>query len=233
MKRKIVSLAVLLAALSFFAAPSATALSTTELLAIKKAVVEVPAAEVAARAAQIVKQASKADRKDVALATIREIVSSRPATIVQVVAAIAKTAPELSVAVAGEAAKLATDQSAEIAKAAATGAPSQADQIAAAVAKVAPGSAVKVTQAVASLVPEQASAISEAVVASVPTAQSQIANDPVIRGMRARSASSPAGGGIIVARPGTIRGTPAPLTPPNAVGTPTPGSDTDRAYARP
>ncbi len=229
MKRNQVILAVLLAALSFVAAPSASALSHSQVLAIKKVVADVPPAEIAAKAATLVTQASNLDRKDVALTAVREIASKRPATIVAVVAAIAKAAPEVSVAVAAEAAKLASDQAVAIAKAAACSAPAQADQIAAAVAKVAPTSAVKVTRTVASVVPDQTPKIVETVVASVPQAKADITADATITRMTQRSASVSDGTGIIITVPGTIRGTPPPLVPPTDEGQPINGID----YARP
>jgi hypothetical protein len=227
MKRNQVTLAVLLAALSFVAAPSASAISLSQVQAIRKVVADVPPAEIAARAADLVSQAPKADRKDVALTAIREVVNKRPATVVAVVAAIAKAAPEVSVAVAAEAARLATDQAAAIAKAAASGAPAQAEQIAVAVAKAVPGSATQVTRSVALVVPDQVGGISEAVVKSVPTAANEITTDPTIQRLSRRSASTPVGTGIITTRAGTIRGT-TPNVPPTEEQ-PVSGID----YARP
>jgi translation elongation factor EF-4 len=228
MKRNQVTLAVLLAALSFVAAPSASALSHSQVVAIKKVVADIPPAEMAAKAADLVTQASKNERKEVALVTVREIATKRPATIVPVVAAISKAAPEVSAAVAAEAAKFASEQASAIAKAAAAGAPAEADVIAAAVAKEVPAAATKVTRAVASLVPDQTSKIVETVVASVPAAQPEITADSTIRRMTQRSASEPTGTGIITTRPGTIRGTPPPNSPPTPE-TPILGFD----YARP
>jgi hypothetical protein len=232
MKRNQVTLAVLLAALSFVAAPSASAISVPQVQAIKRLVVDVPPAEIAARAADVVRQAPKVDRKEVALATIREVVSTRPATVVAVVAAIAKAAPEVSVPVAAEAARLAADQASAIAKAAASGAPAQADQIAAAVAKAAPASAASVARAVAMVVPNQVVNISEAVVKSVPSVANEITSDPTIQRLTRRSASGPVETGIITTRPGTIRGTPPPLLPPLEEQA-TPGVDSSRQYASP
>jgi hypothetical protein len=233
MKRNKATLAVLLAALSFFAAPSASAISQSDVVAIRKTVANVPAAELAAKAAQIVAQASNADRQEVALATVREIVSKRPATLVAAVAAIAKTSPEVTVAVVTEAARLANDQAPEIAKAAASSAPAQSDRIAAAVAKAAPKSATQVTRAVATVVPTQTSRIVERVVASVPSARAEIASDSVITRLTQRSAATTGNTGIITTRPGTIAGTPAPDVPPTSVSGPVIGSDPRRSYASP
>jgi hypothetical protein len=228
MKRNQVTLAVLLAALSLVAAPSAGAISVSQVQAIKRVVAEVAPAEIAAQAADLVSQASAVDRKDVALTTVREVVSKKPATVVAVVGAIAKAAPEVSVAVAEEAAKLVPDESAAIAKAAASSAPAHAQKIAAAVAKAVPASATMVARSVAVVVPDQVVHVSEAVVKSVPAVASEIASDPIMKRLTQRSASSPVEIGIITTRPGTIRGTPPPILPPGEEE-PEPGID----YARP
>ncbi|MFO1498291.1 MAG: hypothetical protein U1G07_07865 [Verrucomicrobiota bacterium] len=230
MKRKQVTLAVLLAALSLVAAPSARALTQADNLAIKTAVAKAPAAELAAHAAQIVAQANKEDRKDAALVTVREIVSKRPAVLLAAVAAMTKAAPDLGADIASEAAKLSPDQATDIAKAAATSAPSRADQIAAAVAKVTPKSASRIAQAVATVVPSQTANIVEMVLNAVPSASTEVSANSFLTRSSQRSASSPGTGGTITTRPGTIAGTPPPGTPPSEVGAPTTGSDPRRQY---
>jgi hypothetical protein len=233
MKRKPVTLAVLLAALSLFAAPSASAITQQDVQAIKNAVADVPAAEVAAKAAQFVRQATPAERQDVALAMIREIVAKKPATVLAAVAAISKAAPETSAAVAAEAARLSIDQAAAIAKAATLGAPAEAEKIAAAVAKVSPKSATEITRMVASLVPDQTATIMKEVGASVPSAQTAISQDPTLTRLTQRSASGTTETGVITSRPGTISGKPVPNLPPEDAGDPTAGSDPRRRYGTP
>lgn len=235
MKRNHATLAALLAALSFFAAPSASAVSESQVVVIKKAVTESPAAEVAARAADLVIRADKADREEVGLLAVREAASKRPATIIAVVGAMAKVAPDLSPVFAAEASKLVAERSSEIAKAAAAGAPGHALQIASAVAKVAPKNASKVTRAVVTVAPEQSIKIVEAVVASVPSAKVEIQNDSTItRITRRMSNERMAGGngdeGNFTTRPGTIRGVPPPNSPPNPTSTPVVGADPERQY---
>lgn len=232
MKRKQVTLAVILAALSCLAAPSALAISEADVLTIKKAVATVPGAEISAKAAQLVAQAADKDRKEVALITVREVASKRPGAIIPVIGAIAKAAPEVSVSVAEEAVKLVDYLAPEIAKAAAAGAPAHADKIAAATAKMAPKSATKVTLYVASVVPDQALKVVETVVAMVPAAQTEISNEPSLARLTRRSAGNQGGSGIITSRPGTIGGGPVPPTPPTQVGPGAPGFDPNR-YAEP
>jgi hypothetical protein len=230
MKRNQVTLAVLLAALSFFAAPSASAMPESQALAIKKIVADVPAAELAAKAANLVVQADKTDRQEVAVTTVREIAAKRPATIVAVVGAISKAAPDLSPVVAAEAAKLVAERAPEIAKAATAGAPAEADQIAAAVAKVTPKSAAKVAGAVVTVVPDQSTKVVDAVLNLVPSARDDLST---ISRMSQRSASGSGGNGTIITLPGTISGKPAPNVPPVDAGTPTAGADSARKYGSP
>jgi hypothetical protein len=203
----------------------------SQALAIKKIVADVPAAELAAKAANLVVQADKTDRQEVAVTTVREIAAKRPATIVAVVGAIAKAAPDLSPVVAAEAAKLVAERAPEIAKAATAGAPAQADQIAAAVTKVSPKSAVKVTSAIVAVVPDQTTRVVDAVVSLVPSARPEIAN--TLSRMTERSASGSGGNGTIITLPGTISGKPAPNQPPSDAGTPTAGADSARKYGSP
>ena len=234
MKRKQVTLAVLLAALSFFAAPSASAISQSQVLTIKKTVADVSAAELGARASDLVVQAGKSEKEEVAVATVREVASRRPATIVAVVGAMAKATPEVSVAIAAEAAKLVAERASEIAKAVAAAVPAQANQIAAAVAKVAPKSATKVTRAVASVVPDQTSSIVQNVVASVPSAKGEIQRDATITRLSQRMSDNSGGTGIFTTRPGTIRGTDTTqLPPPTDTGSPIAGADEKRHYGQP
>jgi hypothetical protein len=206
-------------------ATSTYALPQSQIVSIKQSVATAPVAELPARAAQIVSQASQADQEKVALVTVREAIARRPATAAAVVGAISKVAPEATVAVAAEAARLSSEQASEIARAAATATPAQAHKIAAAVAQAAPTSAVKVTRVVAWAVPQHAWGIVENVVAAVPQAKTQIEQDQTIAAITRSSQSSASqsgGGGVITTIPGTITGLPAPIVPPIPVGPPTP-----------
>lgn len=237
MKRNQVTLAVLLAALSFFAAPSGNAaLPQSQISAIKKIVADVPAAELAMRASEMLSQANTLEKADVASTTIREVASRRPATILVVVGAMAKAAPELSPMIASEASRLVAEKAAEIAKVAAAAVPQQAGQIAAAVAKVAPKSATKVARAVAVTVPDQAPNIVNLVSRSVPASQPSLVQDSTLGKLTRMSegaASSSGNQGVITTLPGTISGQPIPQQPPQDAGTPTAGADPQRKYGSP
>jgi len=227
MKRKHVFLAALVAALSFLAAPSVTALPQTQVAAIQKALVMAPAAEIGAKAAELVRQAGKTDREEVALTAVREIVSKRPATVVAVVGSISKIAPEVSAAVAAEASKLAPNQALDIAKAAAANAPAQADSIAAAVAKVAPNSIASSTRD-AAIVPEQSKQVVENVRANINPDATSMARSTQ------QSSSTNAPSGVIFNKPGTISGRPVPSIIIQLTN-PTQGADASRpvVYGQP
>ncbi len=239
MKRKTLFVAALLAALATFGISSAQALSASRIAAIAKAVANVPAPELAARAASIVANADSAEREEVALEAVRIIVSRKPSLAPAVVGAVSKISPESSAAVAAEATTLSNDQAAEIVKAATSAAPRQADKIAGAVAKVAPKSASKVTRAAVTLVPSASNEIVESVVSSVPSSRQGIQKDSVITRSTRSSASQGQNQGTITSNRGTIRG----VVPENPDGTPRiptqvtavqPGSDPDRDnYGRP
>jgi hypothetical protein len=231
MKRNQVTLAVLLAALSFFAAPSASALPESQVAAIKKTVADTPAAELAAAAADIVAHAAQIDKQEVAVTTVREIASQRAATVIASVGAIAKASHEVSVTVAAEAAKLVAERSAEIAKAAAAADPAHADQIAAAVAKVSPRSAAKVAHAVVTVVPELTPRIIDSVINTVPTARTPIQQDTTITRISDKLASQSGNNGVIFTLPGTISGQPIPDQAPTDAGTPTAGADPNRYHS--
>lgn len=233
MKRYKVTLAALLAALSFFAAPFAQAVSTSQILAIKKTIGDVPAVELAAKSAALVRQADAADRQEVAVLAVREVANQRPAAIIAVVGSLAKTAPDLSALIASEAAKLVAERATEIAKAAAAGAPAQAEKIAAAVAKVAPRSASRVAHAVVLVAPDQSSRIVEGVIASVPSSKTEISRDTTITRITERMAAGGGDGGTFTTRPGTISGQSAPNVPPTQESNPVAGADPQRQYGSP
>ena len=233
MKRKTLFVAALLAALATFGVSSAQALSASRVAAIKKAVANVPAPELAAKAASIVANAESAEREEVAVEAVRAIVSKKPSLAPSIVGAISKIYPESSAKVAAEATTLSNEQAGEVVKAATSAAPRQADRIAGAVAKVAPNSAVKVTRTAVHLVPTAADDIVEHVITTVPSSRQEIQKDAVVTRFTRRSASEGGGQGTITSFKGAINGT-VPSGSPSQITTVTPGSDPDReSYGRP
>jgi hypothetical protein len=144
--------------------------------AIKAALTSVPALEMPAKAAALVKQApakqSDATTKEVVLAAVK---ISPPATV-SVVGAIAKENTQAASVAAGTAASKMPKQAASIAKAAATSAPSQAGKIVEAVCKAAFRDYKAVALAVAQVVPSAGKEILDAVAAAIPSTKAYIAS---------------------------------------------------------
>lgn len=151
---KRIALSAMLVALTCFATSPAQALSEKAVSTINKTIKEAPAADLPAKAAEIVTQASKKEKEAVAVAVVRAAVAKKPASAVPVVSSVVKAAPSTAPAVAAAAAKLAPDQLEAIATAAALGAPDLAEKIVAAVADVYPKDEERVAKAVMLAVPQ-------------------------------------------------------------------------------
>lgn len=236
MKRETLFIAALLAAGSVLATSSAHALPASQVAAIKRTIADVPNPEMAARAVSIVAKASSEDRQEVAIETVRAIVSQKPSLAPAVVGAISGAHPELSPVIAAEAAALSQEQAPEIVKAAASAAPAQASKIAGAVSKVVPKSALKIARSATAVAPAIVEEITEAVLASVPSARNEIQNDAVLLRFSRNSAGSPNNPGVITTFSGTINGRPSgDLGAPNQVSNAqvTPGADDERNYGTP
>ncbi len=213
--------AVGLLAVIAFSAPAVQALTETDIANVKKAVANVPAPELAAKASDLVGKALAADREAVATTAVRAIVTKNAAVAASVVASIAATAPEVAPAAAATAAEIAPDQAEKIAKAAALAAPSAASKIAAAVAKTNARHAARIARAVMSALPKSAGKIADAVIAAVPSAKAQVESFSQI------FAGSPVTGGDVTQDTLRINGGAFPGEAPVAYGS-APGSDPTR-----
>jgi hypothetical protein len=89
----------------------------------------VPAAELPAKAAELVALAKAHDQEAVALAAVRFAAASRPGSLTPVVASVTRSLPTSASAVAATAAKLVPSEGANISQAALQAAPGQAAQI--------------------------------------------------------------------------------------------------------
>jgi hypothetical protein len=98
----------------------------------------VPAAELPAKAADMVKQAKERDWGSRTVAVVKDTAAINPAALTAVVAAIAKAVPEMAAIAAETAAIEQPKQAAAVAKAAAAAAPAKAGKITAAVCRAAP-----------------------------------------------------------------------------------------------
>lgn len=202
--KQLTSVAVLLAILSVGAAPVSERAADAHSMAVK-AIKNVPAPEIAEKAAQVVAAAKVSERQKLSVALVGVIAVKNPNALPSAVAAIAAAAPEVASVTAAAAAKAAPKQAELIAIAAAQAAPSVADEIAAAVAKEVPDSALSIANAVAKVLPQSTAKIMASVGAAVP-------NSPL--GIRRLTTTSSAnhvpGHGSIFTRPGGINGLPKP-----------------------
>ena len=167
MKQNKLFLAALLVAL-FAPISFGSPLTEPQSKAIQKAVADVRVPELAAKAAQLVAQASEKDKEGVALATVEAVISKHPGAAPEVVAAICKVAPATSASVAAAAATLVPYDASEIAIAASKAAPAQAARIAVAVAKVAPRDRFKIAAAVINAVPLASTKVAESLATTFP-----------------------------------------------------------------
>jgi len=209
--KKLTVLAALVAAVMISGVATASTASETRTAAVK-AVNKAPAAEVPAKAAQVVTQVSKADQSSVAVAVVKAVAEKYPKALVATVASIAKAAPKAASAAATAAALASPEQAEAIAKAAAQAAPAEADSIAVEMAKAIPGSS---------------EGIYAAVVKAVPQAQAKL---EARRISVSNSATSAAAAGNVVSKHGTING--ATVSAPTANSSATPGYDPNR-YSSP
>lgn len=133
-----------------------------------------PAAEIPAKAAQLVKQASANTRQATTIAVVKTAISMRPPTAELVVAAISKANPEMACVAAATAAILLPKQAASIAKAAAAAAPAQAGRIVTFVCRQVPEDFRAVALAVSQTVPGAGREVVEGVATAIPAFKSSL-----------------------------------------------------------
>ncbi len=133
-----------------------------------------PAAELPARAADLVKTAKVRDRAAVTVQVVQTAVLLNPAAVCAVVAAISKAVPDMAAVTASAAAEAQPKQAAAIARAAATAAPAKTGKIVAAVCRVVPNQYKSVAVAVAEAVPAASHEILQAVASAVPALKTGI-----------------------------------------------------------
>jgi hypothetical protein len=120
--KKLVMTAAVIAALSMAAQP-AFAITAAQAKAIKKAVISVPVAEMPAKAAELVKDATKEDREAVAVTAVRAGIFKSRSSARLMVSAVVKAAPDVAGAVTMAATEMESEQAGYIAGAAISAAP--------------------------------------------------------------------------------------------------------------
>lgn len=145
---------------------SVSAMTENQATSIKKEVASVPPVELAAKAVELVKASTKADKEQTAVLITTAVAKRSPSAVAMVFSAITSVAPELTVKLAATIVELLPDQAATIARLAVQASPADAGQIVAAMTKAAPKQAeivsqsVKTTVAVIKAQPEQSTTLS-------------------------------------------------------------------------
>ena len=127
-----------------------------------------PAAELPAKAADLVAQAKSRDRQTTTINVVKSAVGMNPAAAPAIVGAIARAVPDMAATAAGAAAAEQPKQAAAIAKAAAAAAPSKAGKIVVAVCRAVPNQYRNIAVAVSEAVPGSSKEIVTAVGAALP-----------------------------------------------------------------
>jgi len=128
-------------------------------IALKETLSKVPAAEMPAKAADIVAQAEAGSRDAIAVDVVKASLKKNPTMATAVVGAICRTSPETAPTVAATAAGIQPKQAKLIAQAAAAAAPAKAGEIVKAVCKVVPAAYREIVLAVAEVAPKAAKEI--------------------------------------------------------------------------
>jgi hypothetical protein len=133
-----------------------------------QALAAVPAAELPAKAADLILHSRSRERQATTVNVVKSAVGMNPAAAPAIVGAIARAVPDMASVAAGAAAAEQPKQAAAIAKAAAAAAPSKAGKIVAAVCRAVPNEYRNIAAAVAQVVPGAGKEIVNAVAAALP-----------------------------------------------------------------
>jgi hypothetical protein len=201
-------IAIILLSVAFLAAGSSFGKDALQANSFNEALAAAPAAEMPAKAADLVLHARNRERQATTVSVVRSAVAMNPGAAPAVVGAIARAVPDMASVAAGAAAALQPKQAAAIAKAAAAAAPSKAGKIVTAVCRAVPNEYRNIATAVAQAVPGAGKEIVNAVAAALP-------------GLKPSINSALAGyGGNVVSVADTLdraKVSPASLTPVGAV----------------
>jgi hypothetical protein len=128
----------------------------------------VPAAELPAKAADVILHARSRERQATTVNVVKSAVGINPAAAPAIVGAISRAVPDMASVAASTAAGLQPKQAAAVAKAAAAAAPAKADKIVTAVCRAVPNEYRNIAAAVAQVVPGAGKEIVNAVAAALP-----------------------------------------------------------------
>jgi hypothetical protein len=169
-------IAAILLSVAFLAAGNAFGKDPPKANPFNEVLAAVPAAELPAKAADLVSHARARDRQATTINVVNSAVAMNPAAAPAIVGAIARAVPDMASVAAGAAATLQPKQASAIAKAAAAAAPSKAGKIVTAVCRVVPNEYRNIALAVAQAVPAAGKEIVNAVAAALPGLKPAIEN---------------------------------------------------------
>jgi hypothetical protein len=184
----------------------------------KEVLAPVPAAELPAKAADLVLQAKSRDRAATTVDVVGAAVGINPAAAPAIVGAVARSVPAMASVAAGAAAAQQPKQAAAIAKAAAAAAPSQARKIVLAVCRAVPNEYRNIAVAVSGAVPNSNKEILNAVTSARPDLKPYVEQSLVAYGGNASSVPS-----VLDQAARLAQSTPTAGSPPATVAR-TPGS---------
>ena len=187
----------------------------------------VPAAELPAKAADLVLQAKSRNRNATTIDVVKAAVGINPAAAPAIVGAIARSVPDMASVAAGAAAAEQPKQASAIAKAAAAAAPAKAGKIVAAVCRAVPNEYRNIAVAVSQAVPTAGREIVTAVAAALPDLKPGIDKTLAGYGGGVVSVASTLDQAAVVAKTSTASAAgasvaaPTATTPGVAAGSPT------------
>ena len=152
------------------------AFSSLDAASLKKTLSSVPAAELPAKAAQLIADTKTRDQKPTTINVVKTALGINPAAAPAIVGAIARAVGPMASVAAGTAAEEQPKQACAIAKAAAAAAPSEAGQIVLAVCRAAPSEYRCIAVAVSEVAPDASKEILEAVAIALPELGPDIAS---------------------------------------------------------
>jgi len=165
MKTSIVVAALMLAISSSYAsnADAKDNQVNPKIEAIQASLKDLPAVEIPAQAAKLVKEADKASQLETAKAVLQGVLAQRPQMVVQLVASLVKAAPETAPGVTSLAVSIVPQFADVIIRAAVISAPKYASEIAVAATQVFPDNKADIVKLVSVAVPASADRVASAV----------------------------------------------------------------------
>ncbi len=161
-------IAIIVISVAFLGARSSFGSDVPKANPFNQVLAAVPAAELPAKAADLVLHSKGRDRQTATVNVVKCAVGMNPAAAPAIVGAIARAVPDMASVAAGAAAAQQPKQASAIAKAAAAAAPSKAGKIVTAVCRAVPNEYRNVAVAVSRVVPDARKAILKAVATALP-----------------------------------------------------------------